>query len=189
MKLKIKDTYILSLIKYPGAQQPTQVLLVAGILTPGIAERLKIREGCFNEEGVPRHYATFPSSTIRIDGADVVIGVKTFRSTLVHRFHVKQPKSGNEHDVSLEVTCRLHFDGKAPLSAVVDAINKDKFLLAVTAAQADLKFGDEEADGDDDEAEPDDDNQLSLVEDPAATGGATLASVATMGGRRKPKGQ
>lgn len=202
MKLKVKGTYILSLTKYPGEEQPTQVLLVAGILTPPIAEKLKVREGCYTDEGVPRHYDSYPSPAVRINGADVFIGEKDYRANLIHKFKVAQPKNGGETDTSLEVRFRMHFDGKVPLHAVVDNLNKTEFVLGINARQEDLNFGEEEAGEEDSE---DEDSCIECANGiPFQTGsktvhdsgqpctakrdeGATLAPAAVMGKQRKSR--
>lgn len=205
MKLKVKGTYILSLTKYPGEEQPTQVLLVAGILTPPIAEKLKVREGCYTDEGVPRHYDSYPSPAVRINGADVFIGERDYRANLIHKFKVAQPKNGGETDTSLEVRFRMHFDGKVPLHAVVDNLNKTEFVLGINARQEDLNFGEEEAGEEDSEDEEPDlgciacNNSMGFMPDSDTVHEsgqkctrkreATLAPAAVMGGTRQRKGR
>ena len=144
MKLRIKGTHAIELAMYPGDDTgPTQVLVVSGIFSPPLAEKLGIREGCYNEEGIPHHYASFPTPMLRIDGADVQLGDRDFRSTLIHKFKISQEGSGN--DVSLTVKFRMHFDGKTPLFAWLQKQNKEEFILGVNARQEDLLFGDEPA--------------------------------------------
>lgn len=142
MKLKLKASRAISLTKYPGEETTTQVLVVSALLTPPVAEALRIREGCYNEEGVPRRLDVFPSPHVRIEGADVGLGGTSFEATLIHKFKVAQPKTGGDQDTSLEVRLRLHFDGKAPLSKWLDTVNKGEFVLAINARQEDLDFGD-----------------------------------------------
>lgn len=106
MKLKIKECRALNVQSTPTEEGVTHVLLPAGLLTPLIAEKLRVKEGRYSDEGVPRHYASYPSPSISIDGADVQLGGTDLRAKLIHKFSVSQPKSGGENDISLEVRCR-----------------------------------------------------------------------------------
>lgn len=171
MKLTIKETKVSSLTKYPGEEACTQVLHVAGLLTPRIAERLKIMEGCFTDEGVPRHLDCFPAPSITIDGADVACGETDFRATKVWKFRVKQPKSGGDNDVSLELSMRLHFAGDVPLFAWLDHQNGNPFTLGINARQMDLHFGGEE-DGEEEEPEGEADPEAGTLA-PARPAGGT----------------
>jgi hypothetical protein len=179
MKLRIKGTYIRDLTQRPKEVEVNQVLHLAGILSPQVAEKLKIREGCFNDEGVPRQYESFPSPKLVIDGADVTIGGNQYRSTLVHKFKIAQPKNGGESDVSLEVSFRCHFGGKVPLTAVLANLLKTEFDFGINAAQEDLKFGDDEADKEED---ADEQPELELSESKEAT----LAPAAAMRRKKVP---
>ncbi len=156
MKLKLKDARIIQLTKYPGEENTTQVLVLAGLLTPPIAEKLKVRE-CYDEKGVPRHWDSYPSPGVRIQGADVLLGDTSARSNLIHKFKIAQPKSGGDNDVSLELRMRLHFDGSLPLCDFLETQNKQPFVLAINARQEDLDFGDGEAE-DASEEEPEKDS-------------------------------
>jgi hypothetical protein len=157
MKLKLKDATIVNLTKYPGEEACTQVLVLAALLTPPIAEKLKCREACYTDEGVPRKFDAYPSPAVRISGADVLMGDTSARANLIHKFKIAQPKAGGETDTSLELRMRLHFDGHLPLGDFLDSQNKQPFLLSINARQEDLDFGDqaEEAEAETDEAEPD----------------------------------
>jgi len=181
MKLKIKGTYMVSLTKYPGEQESTQVMVLAGILTPPVAEKLRIREGCSNEEGVPRHYESCPSPSVRIAGADVMIGDTQYRATLLHKFKISQPKTGGEADTSLEIRFRVHFSGKVPLHAVVDNLLNSEFVFGINAAQEDFNFGDDEKAAEEPEEE---EAQQDLLPADAAP---ALASVREMGSPRSRK--
>lgn len=155
MKIRIKEARIVSNTRYPGEEGSTQVLVLAATLTPPIAERLGIRDGCYNSEGVPRNYDRFPSSRLRIDGADLSLGDKEFRATLIHKFTVKQPKSGNDNDTHLELGFRVHFGEKEVVDAWARNTNKDTFSVLVNARQEDLNFGDaDEAPNEEDLEEP-----------------------------------
>jgi len=115
-----------------------------------------VREGCYNEEGVPRRYDSFPAPAVRVDGADVQIGNHDARAKLIHKFKVIQPKTGGDNDITLEVRFRMHFAGDEPLTSILEDINKTTFVLGLNARQEDLQFGGEDADEEEDEeAEPD----------------------------------
>jgi hypothetical protein len=154
MKLKIKACSVVSVTKYPKQDDCNQVLLVTGLLTPPIAEKLGIKEGAYNDEGVPRHLDTFPCPALRIDGADVSLGDKEYRATLIHKLKVKQPKTGGDTDTTLELTLRMHFEGKVPLFAWVENQKKAEFVLGINARQEDLQFGDAEEEADDPDPDP-----------------------------------
>jgi len=142
MKIKLKDTSVVSLSKYPGADGTTQVLLVSGLLTASIAAKLKISE-CFDANGVPKTcWDSFPTPTLKIAGGDVSLDGKMFPATLLHKFKVKQPQTGNDRDTHLELSIRIHFAGKEPLSQWLDKQNNDTFVLDISAAQEDLQFDD-----------------------------------------------
>ena len=152
MKIKLKDTVVVSLSKYPGSDGCTQVLLVSGLLTPSIAAKLKISE-CFDEKGIPKTcWDSFPTPTLKIAGGDVAFDGRTFPTTLLHKFKVRQPQTGNDRDTHLELSVRIHFAGKEPLSQWIDKQNNDTFVLDISAAQEDLQF---EEVADEDEPEPD----------------------------------
>lgn len=153
MKLRMKDTRAISLTKYPGEDACTQVLLVAGLLTPQLAEKLGVKEGTFNEDGVPRHYETFPSPDLRIEGADVSLGDTSFRCKMIHKFKVKQPKTGGDTDISLELHMRIHFAGEEPLFAWLDNQCKKPFVFGINALQESFKFGDGDTAEDSEDAE------------------------------------
>ena len=143
MKLKLKAARAVSLTKSPGEEACTQVLLASALLTPPIAEKLRIKEGCYTEEGVPRHLDGFPCPSITIDGADVQLDDYLCRETKIHKFRVKQPKTGGDNDVSLELTLRIHFEGKVPLFKWLEDVGKGEFVLGINARQEDLAFDDE----------------------------------------------
>ncbi len=156
MKLKLKDAHIVSLTKYPGEEKTTQVLILSALLTPPIAEKLRCREACYNAEGVPRKFDSYPSPAIRIEGADVLLGDAGYRTNLIHKFKIAQPKTGGETDTTLELRMRLHFDGHLTLGDWFEQANKGTFLLAINARQEDLNFGEEEeAAGEEEEEGPD----------------------------------
>jgi hypothetical protein len=150
LKIKVKDVQNVKLTTYPGDGGTTQVLEVLGHLTPAIATKLGIREGCYNDEGIPRNYETFPSSSLSIDGAEITLGEKDFRATLLHKFKAKVPKSKKQQGVALEVNFLIHFGGKEAIKFWFDRQNKELYTLNLNARQEDLKFG--EADADDEEA-------------------------------------
>src|ERR1039457_4221308 len=137
MKLKLKAAQAVSLTKYPGEEATTQVLLVSALLTPPVAERLKCREACYTKEGVPRHFDAYPSPSVHIKGADVLLGKSSFRANLIHKFKISQPKTGGDTDTSLELKLRLHFDGSLTLCDWLEKTNKGEFLLAINARQED----------------------------------------------------
>lgn len=149
MRLKVKDCRIVALDIYPGDGGTTQVLEVVGTLTPPIARKLQIAEGCYNEDGIPRNYASFPSSALRINGSEVILGDKEFLSTMIHKFSVKSPKAKKQQGVSLDLHFRMHFIGKEPLKFWVDDMNKETFMTNISARQEDLAFGEKEADEED----------------------------------------
>lgn len=169
MKLKIKETKAVSLAQYPGEEECTQVLLVSGLLTPAIADKLRIKDGCFNEEGIPRRYASYPSPLITVDGADVQLGDTNFHAKMLHKFKITQPKTGGDNDVSLEVSFRIHFAWSEPISAWLGNQKESPFVLGVNARQEDLNFGDEEGDEEETETEEEQQEELPLA-------GAALAS-------------
>ncbi len=179
MKLKLKAARCISLTKYPGEEYTTQVLIAACPLTPPIAEKLRCREACYTEEGVPRTFDVYPSPHVRIEGADVLLGETSARANLIHKFKIVQPKTGGENDTSLELRLRLHFDGNLHLADWVEKTNKAEFVLAINALQANLDFGDNESEMESDESEDVDPEQ------------ATLAPAAVMGGthQRRKRGQ
>ncbi len=118
------------------------------MLTAPLAAKLKVGE-CYSEQGVPRRWDSFPSPAIRIDGADINIGDFACRADLIHKIKIAMPKRDKDsNDISLEVTMRLHFDCKVPLSDLVDTLNKDTFELRINARQEDMGFEEQESEGD-----------------------------------------
>lgn len=144
MKLKIKETEIVQLTKYPGEEQTSQVLVVSGLLTPPIAEKLKARDLCYNEEGIPRRFEGNIGLAVKMDGADIIMDTFQARANLVHKLKVSQPRKGGSNDVSLMLTMRMRFPGDVLLSDWVDEINKSTFELRINARQEELNF---ESDG------------------------------------------
>ncbi len=180
MKLKLKAARCISLTKYPGEEYTTQVLVLATLLTPPIAEKLRCREACYTEEGVPRTFDAYPSPHVRIEGADILLGDTSARANLVHKFKIAQPKTGGDNDTSLELRMRMHFDGSLHLADWVEKTNKAEFTLSINARQENLDFGDN--------AEPeaeDEDGEKIEPDQPA------LAPAAIMGGthQRRKRGQ
>ena len=101
MKLELKNAQAISLTKYPGEEQTTQVLVVTALLTPPIADMLQCREACYTADGVPRHFDGYPSPAVRISGADVSLGDDSFRANLICKFKIRQPHAAGDRDTSL----------------------------------------------------------------------------------------
>jgi hypothetical protein len=141
MRIKIKNARIVNLKRFPGDEQVTQTVELAAVLTPPIAEKLRCRDGCYDENGVPRNFRKWPSPNIQIKSADVSLGELSAHANLVHCFNITQPGTGN--DTTLELKFTAHFDQNVRLADWQDSINKDEFLVAINARQEDLDFGDE----------------------------------------------
>lgn len=154
VKLKIKDCKAVALHVYPGEQGTTQVLEVSGLLTPSLADKLQVRSASYTEEGIPHNFDSYASPSLRVDGADIALGEKEFRASLLHKFKVVKPKSKKEQGVALELSVRIHFGGKEPVKSWLDKQNGDTFLLNVSARQEDLAFGEREAEDEPEQEDP-----------------------------------
>lgn len=177
MRFKMKEVQVVALHVYPGEDASTQVLEVCGLLTPANANKLQIREACYTEEGIPRNFDGFPSPSLRIDGADIIMEDKEFRSTLIHKLKVVKPKSKKQQGVTLELTMRIHFGGKEPVKPWLDRQGKEPFVLDLSARQEDLAFGEKEADDEpqeDDASQPDVGCTSCNAENPMGIGGFHL---------------
>jgi hypothetical protein len=141
-RLKIKDCVWKECAKHNGEEATTHVLTFSGLLTPAIARKLQVGE-CYDDAGVPHSsWSSYPSPGLKITGADVWLGEKDFRATLIHKVKVVAPKTGNDNDTHLEVSMRVHFAQKegAAVGAWCDRQLKAAFIFEMSAAQGDLSF-------------------------------------------------
>src|ERR1035441_3893706 len=152
----MKDTRAIELSKYPTDDGTTQVLSVAGLLTPALARKLLVGQ-CYDENGVPQtSWSSYPSPGLKINGAEIWLGGRQFRATLCHKLKIVAPKTGNDNDTHLELKMLIHFSGKEPIGVWLDKQLKALFVLELTAAQSDLSFQNEEDEEDEEKSGEDD---------------------------------
>lgn len=144
MKLVIKNASNISLTHYPGDPSDTQVLIVSFMLTPPLAEKLRCREQCYNDSGVPRAFEGDIGLVIRVEDADVQLGELTLPAALIHKFKVGRPRTQAESDVTLHVKVRLHFDGDCRISDWFKEVNKSEYTFSINSAQSEFDFSAEE---------------------------------------------
>ena len=167
MRLKIDHTRVLHLVKYPCDPLPTQTLLVSFLLTPPLAEKLRCREVCYTEDGVPRKFEGSYGLVLQAANVNIQLDEWTGRCGLIDKFQISMPKK----QTSLYCKAKLHFDGEAMLSDWLDIINDNEFTMVIAQAQSEFDFSAEQAG-----AEPVEDEAEDLEPE-----NATLASAMALG--------
>jgi hypothetical protein len=144
------------LTKYPGEEATTFVLVVKCRLTKKLAESLQCAEMCFDSNGVPRPFEGKVGLKAIIRDASVELGDRSFDASLIHKFKVGRPSGAADNDVSLDVSCRIHFAGANPhLEAFCEDQNKATFGLVISAKQEAFNFDGAKEDDEDVQEEPD----------------------------------
>lgn len=144
MNLEVKGTTVVSLTKYPGDPETTQVLVLSYLLTPPLAEKFRCREACYTDNGVPRRFEGNYGLMIRVEDVDIRLGAWSGHANLLHKFKISRPKGQADNDISLHGQVRIHFDGTALLSDWVDQVNKGEFVMSINARQGEFDFSAEE---------------------------------------------
>lgn len=113
-KLRMYNAAIESLHWYPLRDEPggKSVLILTSRMTKELAEALKVKGLCYDEQGTPRHsFEGKVGLAVQIAGADVELGDRRFRSELIHKLKVGRKEKPADNDVSLHLTLRAHFTG------------------------------------------------------------------------------